>query len=61
VARTGYGIPAHDGVGAGGGGKVILMSHLGRPKNGPENIFSLKHLVNHLSKVLETKMVSVKL
>ena len=36
-----------------GGGKVILISHLGRPKNGPENCFSLKHLVNHLSKVLE--------
>ena len=44
-----------------GGGKVILISHLGRPKNGPENIFSLKHIVNHLSKVLETKMVLVKL
>ena len=37
-----------------GGGKVILMSHLGRPKNGPENSFSLKHIVNHLSIVLET-------
>ena len=36
-----------------GGGKVILISHLGRPKNGPENCFSLKHLVNHLSTVLE--------
>tara|TARA_B110000116_G_scaffold231048_1_gene213747 strand:+ start:9464 stop:10654 length:1191 start_codon:yes stop_codon:yes gene_type:complete len=36
-----------------GGGKVILISHLGRPKNGPENCFSLKHLVNYLSKVLE--------
>ena len=39
---------------AGGGGKVILMSHLGRPKNGPENSFSLKHIINHLSNVLET-------
>ena len=37
-----------------GGGKVILISHLGRPKNGPENSFSLKHIVNRLSKVLET-------
>jgi len=36
------------------GGKVILMSHFGRPKNGPENSFSLKHIVNRLSKVLET-------
>ncbi|MBZ4190421.1 phosphoglycerate kinase [Niabella beijingensis] len=34
------------------GGKVILMSHLGRPKNGPEDKFSLKHLVNHLSELL---------
>jgi phosphoglycerate kinase len=37
-----------------GGGKVILMSHLGRPKNGPENCFSLKHIVKRLSIVLET-------
>ncbi|MEE6186959.1 Phosphoglycerate kinase [Mycovorax composti] len=34
------------------GGKVILMSHLGRPKNGPEDKFSLRHLVNHLSHLL---------
>lgn len=34
------------------GGSVILMSHLGRPKNGPENKFSLKHLVPDLSKKL---------
>jgi len=31
------------------GGAVILMSHLGRPKNGPEDKFSLKHLVPALS------------
>lgn len=31
------------------GGSVVLMSHLGRPKNGPENKFSLQHLVQHLS------------
>ena len=31
------------------GGKVILMSHLGRPKDGPEDKFSLKHLIKHLS------------
>ena len=31
------------------GGSVILMSHLGRPKSGPEDKFSLKHLVDHLS------------
>lgn len=34
------------------GGSVILISHLGRPKNGPENKFSLKHLVPHLSELL---------
>ena len=34
------------------GGSVILMSHLGRPKEGPEDKFSLKHLVNHLSELL---------
>ncbi|MCD6113397.1 MAG: phosphoglycerate kinase [Bacteroidales bacterium] len=34
------------------GGKVILMSHLGRPKNGPEEKFSLKHLLPYLSKNL---------
>jgi len=34
------------------GGSVILMSHLGRPKNGPENAFSLNHLVNHLGGLL---------
>jgi len=35
------------------GGKVILMSHLGRPKNGPEDKFSLKHLIRHLSVLLD--------
>ncbi len=34
------------------GGSVILMSHLGRPKNGPENKFSLKHLMPHLKELL---------
>ncbi len=34
------------------GGSVILMSHLGRPKNGPENKFSLEHLVPHLKELL---------
>ena len=31
------------------GGSAILMSHLGRPKDGPEEKFSLKHLVAELS------------
>lgn len=34
------------------GGSVVLMSHLGRPKNGPEDKYSLKHLVSHLSDLL---------
>ncbi|MDG2081956.1 MAG: phosphoglycerate kinase [Bacteroidales bacterium] len=34
------------------GGAVILMSHLGRPKSGPEYKFSLKHLLPELSKQL---------
>ncbi|HEY0896133.1 MAG TPA: phosphoglycerate kinase [Sphingobacteriaceae bacterium] len=36
------------------GGAVILMSHLGRPKAGPEEKYSLKHIVPHLSGVLGT-------
>ncbi|MFN8356702.1 MAG: phosphoglycerate kinase [Spirosomataceae bacterium] len=31
------------------GGAAILMSHLGRPKGGPEEKYSLKHLVKPLS------------
>lgn len=34
------------------GGSVVLMSHLGRPKEGPEDKFSLKHIVKHTSEVL---------
>lgn len=34
------------------GGAVILMSHLGRPKGGPEEKYSLKHLIPHLSDLL---------
>ncbi|HYV55178.1 MAG TPA: phosphoglycerate kinase, partial [Chitinophagaceae bacterium] len=36
----------------GDGGSVILMSHLGRPKDGPSEKYSLKHLVPHLRKLL---------
>ena len=35
-----------------GGGSVILMSHLGRPTNGPEDKFSLKHILKHLEELL---------
>ncbi|PPL01090.1 phosphoglycerate kinase [Parapedobacter indicus] len=34
------------------GGSAILMSHLGRPKEGPTEKYSLKHIVKHLSDVL---------
>jgi len=34
------------------GGSVVLMSHLGRPKDGGEPDFSLKNIVPHISNVL---------
>lgn len=34
------------------GGSVILMSHLGRPKEGPSNKYSLKHILLHLISLL---------
>ena len=42
-----------------GGGSPIIMSHLGRPKNGPEEKFSLKPLVNHLSELLGGATVKI--
>lgn len=38
------------------GGSVILMSHLGRPKEGPTDKYSLKHIVSHLSKLLNVNV-----
>lgn len=38
------------------GAAVILMSHLGRPKNGPEEKFSLKHLLPYLSEKLDLEV-----
>ena len=38
------------------GGSVILMSHLGRPKEGPEVKFSLNHLVGYLSESLDSEV-----
>ncbi|PWT71353.1 MAG: phosphoglycerate kinase [Bacteroidetes bacterium] len=34
------------------GGRAILMSHLGRPKDGPSEKYSLKHLVKRISELL---------
>jgi phosphoglycerate kinase len=36
------------------GGSIVLMSHLGRPKDGPSNKYSLKHIVKVVSKHLGT-------
>lgn len=38
------------------GGSAILMSHLGRPKNGPEEKFSLKHTVERIKELLQTSV-----
>ena len=38
------------------GGSVILMSHLGRPKKGPEDNFSLRHIVSAVEKQLGIKV-----
>src|SRR5438309_7313216 len=36
------------------GGSVILMSHLGRPKEGPTDKYSLRHLLPRLRELLGT-------
>lgn len=38
------------------GGSIVLMSHLGRPKEGPTNKYSLKHIVKSVSKLLGTEV-----
>ncbi|HIA11732.1 MAG TPA: phosphoglycerate kinase [Flavobacteriales bacterium] len=44
-------IPSIDKV-LDGGGSVVLMSHLGRPKNGYEKKFSLRPVQKHLAELL---------
>ena len=39
------------------GGSLILMSHLGRPKDGPTEKYSLKHLVKRLSELLGRRII----
>jgi phosphoglycerate kinase len=34
------------------GGSVVLMSHLGRPKEGPEDKFSLRHIIGRIEELL---------
>jgi phosphoglycerate kinase len=38
------------------GGSVILMSHLGRPKGGPEDKYSLRHILGDLSRMLDLEV-----
>lgn len=38
------------------GGSVVLLSHFGRPKNGPEAIFSLGQICSKISEVLGAKV-----
>lgn len=38
------------------GGACILMSHLGRPKEGPAEKYSLKHIVNRVSELTGAKV-----
>lgn len=38
------------------GGSCVLMSHLGRPKEGPEDKYSLRHLVNRLQELTGAKV-----
>src|ERR1700722_19998478 len=42
------------------GGSVVLMSHLGRPKDGPSDKFSLKHIVKNISAAIgiEVKFIN---
>ncbi|MCW3078187.1 MAG: phosphoglycerate kinase [Bacteroidetes bacterium] len=38
------------------GGSIVIMSHLGRPKDGPSDKFSLKHIVKEVSGQLGTEV-----
>ncbi len=39
------------------GGMPIVMSHLGRPKNGPEDKYSLKHIAKHLAEITGCEVI----
>ncbi|NDE03810.1 MAG: phosphoglycerate kinase, partial [Flavobacteriia bacterium] len=38
------------------GGSVVLLSHFGRPKNGPESVFSMARICDKVSEVLGVKV-----
>ncbi len=42
------------------GAKVVLCSHLGKPKNGPEEKFSLAPAVERLAQLVDTKVIFAK-
>lgn len=42
------------------GGKVVLCSHLGKPKNGPEDKFSLAPVAERLAQLVDTKVIFAK-
>ena len=42
------------------GGKVVLCSHLGKPKNGPEDKFSLAPVAKRLADLVDTKVIFAK-
>ncbi|MBX7242932.1 MAG: phosphoglycerate kinase [Bacteroidia bacterium] len=39
------------------GGSVIIMSHLGRPKTGPEDKYSLRHTISAIQKYLKNEIL----
>lgn len=43
-----------------GGAKIVLCSHLGKPKNGPEDKFSLAPAAARLAELVNTKVVFAK-
>lgn len=39
------------------GGSVILLSHLGRPKKGPEDAFSLRHILKSIEELCQAPVL----
>ncbi len=42
------------------GARIVLCSHLGKPKNGPEDKFSLKAAADRLAELVNTKVIFAK-
>lgn len=56
VTRIQKAVPTIKGI-LDGGGSVVLMSHLGRPKGKPEDKFSLRHILPAVEKVLDREVL----